>query len=81
MTARQVSDTCSSLGLTVRQVPSDGRRRSWSAGLGGPDRVYWSTSFEGGLLGGVRVCRHGRDTHARTAGEIAYIWREYGKPG
>ena len=66
---------CRELGLSVEPQPADGRR-SYSAAPKGEraPRVYWSTSYEGGLLGKPRVImRSGHDTHARTYKEISYL--------
>lgn len=71
MTHTQIIDTCLSLALQVRQTPDDGKR-SYSATA--PNiRVYWSTSYEGSLLGLPRVNAKGTDTHARSLKEIAYL--------
>lgn len=73
MQHRQIKDQCEALGLVVRQTPDTGRR-SYSATFDVPGcRVYWSTSYEGGVLGAPRVIVNGADTHARSLKEIAYL--------
>ncbi len=74
MTHKAISDECTALGLTVTPSSTIGRR-SYNAKADSPlPRVYWSTSYEGGLLGLPRVITaDGRDTHARTLKEIAYL--------
>lgn len=67
-----IADLCRSLGLTVFLEPATGRR-CYSATDGKGIRVYWTTSFEGGLLGLPRVINRGVDTHARSLREIRYL--------
>lgn len=71
MTHKDIVNACESLGLKVIAVHDSGRR-SFNAyfKLG---RVYWSTSYEGGLLGKPRVINSGVDTDARSAEEIIYL--------
>lgn len=80
MTHRQIVEACESLGLQVKSVPADGRR-SYEAvyTVPGP-RVYWSTSYEGGLLGLPRCVSRGGDTHCRSIKEIKYLVEIYCEP-
>jgi len=71
MSHKAIVEQCERLGLAVGREPSEGRR-DWSA-TGKRVRVYWSASFEGGLLGLPRVIRNGVDTHARSLREIEYL--------
>lgn len=72
MTHKAIVECCEQSDLILVAEPATGRR-SFSA-VGSGVRVYWSTSFEGGLLGLPRVItRNGHDTHARTIKEIKYL--------
>jgi len=72
MTHNQIKQACENVGLTVRQNPATGRK-SYEA-TRQHVRVYWQTSFEGGLLGLPRVCAGTKmDTHARTISELKYL--------
>lgn len=72
MKHQTIKEMCESLAFTVDRAPSDGLRRNWNATRPG-QRVYWSTSFEGGMLGLPRVAVNGVDTHARSLAEIKYL--------
>ena len=72
MTHDTIKDTCERLALTVAQAPADGLRRNWNATRPG-QRVYWSTSFAGYVIGSPRVITNGADTHARSLREIKYL--------
>jgi hypothetical protein len=73
MSHKEIKYQCETLGLIVRQEPATDRR-SFSATFDRPGcRVYWSTSYEGGVLGMPRVIVNGADTHARSLKEIAYL--------
>jgi len=71
MTHTEIKDQCEALGLQVTQTHDTGRK-SFNA-IGKNIRVYWSTSYEGGLLGLPRVNVNGKDTHARSLKEIKYL--------
>ena len=74
MTHASIVRTCTSLGLTVRPTPANDRRAYEATPAEGKRvRVYWTTSYEGGLLGLPRVASQSRDTHARTLSEIHYL--------
>jgi hypothetical protein len=78
MTHKTIMDECEALGLTVRQIPANGRK-CFEATRPNAEldkvRVYWSISDLGGLLGLPRVIVKGADTHARTLREIRYLVR------
>jgi hypothetical protein len=71
MTHKQIVAECEANGLTVAQVPAQDRR-SYNATRTDGFRVYWSTSYEGGVLGAARVAYKGGDTHVERAGGITY---------
>lgn len=71
MTHKQIVAECEKNGLKVEQVPAQDRR-SYSATRADGLRVYWSTSYEGGMLGAARIVYQGRDTHAISADSISY---------
>lgn len=71
MDAKKLVLLCEELGLNVSQVPATGRR-SYNANGNGV-LVYWSTSYEGGMLGLPRVAYSSRDTHARNFKEVGYL--------
>lgn len=71
MTHKQVVAECEANGLKVEQVPATGRR-SYNATRQDGLRVYWSTSYEGGMLGAARIVYKGADTHAISADSISY---------
>jgi hypothetical protein len=74
MTHKSIVQACENLGLKVSQVPASNRRAYEAVGPTPGVRVYWTTSYEGGVLGLPRVItRDGHDTHARTTKEIAYL--------
>lgn len=76
MSHKQVVDRCEGLGMKVKQVPAEGRK-SFQASYTKPGLlVYWSTSFEGGLLGAVRIIHNGADTHARSLESIDYYAKQ-----
>lgn len=64
MTHQQIVNECEALGLKVTQEPATGNR-AWSAKADGPRpvRVYWSTSYEGGVLAKPRFRCADYDTH------------------
>lgn len=70
MTHKQLMSTCAQLGIPVSQVPAT-ERRSYS-GSKGVLRVYWSTSYEGGLLDGGRLSLNGRDTHFKSVATLKH---------
>ena len=75
MRHRQLVDECEALGMTVRQEPAD-RCKKFSAAYHTPGvRVYWSTSYEGTVLGLPRVISDGVDRHARSIKEVRWLVR------
>lgn len=74
MTHRRVVEECEKNGLTVKQVQSQ-YCRAYDAVRSDGLRVYWSTSYEGGMLGKPRIVCKGRDTHADQLSSIAYYAR------
>lgn len=75
MTHKQIADECEALGLDVAQAPDTGRKSYSATGKG--IRVYWSTSYEGSLLGLPRLITNGRETHCRSIEEIRYLVNEW----
>jgi hypothetical protein len=71
MTHKQLVAECKKNGLKVEQVPAQDRR-SYNATRPDGLRVYWSTSYEGGMLGAARIVYKGADTHAINAASISY---------
>lgn len=75
MRHRQLVDECEALGMTVRQEPAD-RCKKFSAAYHTPGvRVYWSTSYEGTVLGLPRVISDGVERHARSIKEVRWLVR------
>ena len=74
MTHDSIVRACREAGLTTTQTPASDRRAysATNAALPGV-RVYWTTSYQGFILGLPRVAKDGVDTHARTCREIKYL--------
>lgn len=71
MTHKQVVAECEANGLKVERVPAQDRK-TFNATRQDGLRVYWSTSYEGGMLGKPRIVYKGADTHAINLQSISY---------